>query len=117
MKKFSLNGKKYDVVPMTFNTVCELEERGIALEDFASKKLGFARAYLSIVTGLEVAEVGIEIENHIKNGGALIEIYEVIGEQIEESDFFRSLQKTTETEAPALEESEESPKVTIPKKK
>lgn len=114
MKKFELNGKKYNVVPMTFNTVCELEERGIALEEFQSKKLSFARAYISIATSLDAETTGIEIEEHIKNGGDLKDIYEIIGEQVEESGFFQALQKTAAKEDTTLEE---SPEVEVPKKK
>lgn len=102
MKKFELNGKKYTVVPMTFNTVCSLEEQGISLEEFSNKKLSFLRAYVAIAANIDADEAGIEIERHLKEGGNLNGIYELIGEQIEESDFFQSLAKTTEEETPKM---------------
>ena len=100
MKKFEVNGKKYNVVPMTFNTVCELEDRGVSIEEFTKKKLGFARAYLSIAANIDLDEAGVEIEKHIASGMDLAKFFEVIAKEIEESGFFQSLTKAATEETP-----------------
>lgn len=98
MRKFKLNGKEYNAKGFTFNTVCELEDCGFSMGDMQRKPMSMVRAYLSIClnTSLEVA--GKEMEEHIVSGGNFEEIMKVITEEMNDSDFFRNLNKRAEEE-------------------
>lgn len=97
MRKITINNKSYNAKPMTFNTICDLEDLGITLEDFEKKQMSFIRAYIVLCMGSNATAAGEEIENHVMNGGDLKEIAETIKLEIEESDFFRSLKEKAET--------------------
>lgn len=96
--KFVVNGKEYNSVPMDFNTVCTLEDMGIGLNDYGRKGTNLMRAYFSICANLSVTEAGKEIEQHVISGGTLDEFQKVFENEAENSDFFRALNKTEETE-------------------
>lgn len=98
MRKFTLNEKTYSAVDMNFNTVCDLEDFGVSLEQYATKPMAFMRAYVALSANMSAAEVGKEIEAHITNGGTLTEISDVINAAVEESGFFRALTKRQEKE-------------------
>lgn len=98
MKTFTINGKKYKSAEVDFNFICDLEDMGISISDLRSKPLAVARAYFALCAGTDKDVAGAEIQAHMINGGALEELYDVLGKAIEESDFFRALNKTEETE-------------------
>ena len=98
MKTFEINKKKYSAKAFTFNMVCELEEMGISLQDASKKPMRTARAYFAICSGLDDETAGQEMEQHIINGGTFDEIIKIMADEMENSDFFRSLNKTAETE-------------------
>lgn len=96
-KKFiTINGKKYTVKGFDFNMVCELEDMGFSIEDMGNKPMGMVRAYAGICMGVDKDLAGIELANHIENGGNFDEILEAISYEVENSGFFRSLNKTEE---------------------
>lgn len=110
-----VNGKEYKTAGITFNTVCELEDNGIALADMAKKQTAFIRAYFAICAKISVEEAGNELEQHIINGGNFNEIIETIAKEVEESGFFRALTKKSETETQTVQK--ETPKVKVLAKK
>ena len=94
-RKFEINGKEYDSIPFTFNTVCELEEKGISLDDFDTRNLSILRAYFALAVG-DVVTAGNEIEAHIIGGGDLSSLMEAIGYEMENSGFFNAIAEKKE---------------------
>lgn len=97
--KFTINGKEYEGAKYNFNTSCLFEELGVNIADIGKKPMGLMRAYLAISSGMDVEEAGNEIEQHLINGGNLVDIQNVLGEEMNNSGFFKSLlEKVTTTE-------------------
>ncbi len=104
---FTLNGKRYQAKPFTFNTVCDLEDNGVSLAEMTKKPMSMARAYVALCLNGDKEKAGIEIQEHIKAGGKFDEIYTVMGEEMNESDFFQALNKTEGEEDQTVESKEE----------
>ncbi len=99
MRIFCVNGKSYKAAPISFNTICELEEMGFSLDEMLKKPTRAIRAYFAVCAGVSIAEAGNEIEKHIIENGEMPNIAEVFVKEAEESDFFRSLTKVATKEA------------------
>jgi len=95
-KKFTVNGKKYDAIDFTFNTVADLEDLGFSLEEASSKSLKFLRAYFALCAGISVKEAGEEIEAHIIGGENLDEMGTLMAKKLDESGFFQSIIKNAQ---------------------
>ncbi len=93
MKTFVVNGKRYNAKPFDFNLICDLEDLGISSQEAEKKPMSMVRAYFSLCAGRGKEYAGQEMEQHIINGGSLEEVMEVMSEEMEKSDFFRSLGK------------------------
>ncbi len=98
MRTFKINGKEYKAKAFDFNLMCDIEDMGLAISDMGKKNMSLVRAYFSLCTGNGKEFSGKEIEQHIINGGSIDELVSVMNEEMEKSDFFRSLNKTAETE-------------------
>lgn len=107
MKKFTINGKEYKSKPFDFNMVCDLEDMGIEVDKMRSKQTSAIRAYFAICSEKGKEFAGKEIEQHIINGGKLEDIANVISEELEKSDFFRTLQETEKKETAKNPEEQE----------
>lgn len=105
MKTFQINGKTYNAVPFDFNMIVNLEDCGVVITDSKRKPMSLVRAYLATCMGASVEDAGNEIGQHIINGGDLSEVMEVIGSEMEESDFFRALPKTATESNPKAKKS------------
>jgi hypothetical protein len=103
---FTINGKRYQAKPFDFNTVCSLEESGVSLTEMAKKPMSMARAYFALCSGGDAEKAGAEIQAHVVSGGNLNEIYTIMGEEMNDSDFFRALNQTAEAEDPTMESEE-----------
>ncbi len=103
MNTFTINGKNYKAKHFNFNTMCDLEEMGVPINEAQSKSMSFVRAYFALHLNGNTAKAGKEIEAHIMNGGDFTEIMNAVSAEIEESDFLKALNKA-ETET--AEESE-----------
>lgn len=97
MKTFTINGKVYNAKPFDFNMICELEDRGISLEQAQQKPVSMVRAYFAICANSDNVYAGKEISEHIVNGGKLEDVMDIMATEMEVSDFFRSLSQNTET--------------------
>lgn len=95
-KSITINNKKYPVKEFDFNMVCELEDMGVSIEDLPTKPMSVVRAYAGICMGMDSLDSGKELENHLVGGGNFDEVLEVISYEVENSGFFRSLNKTEE---------------------
>lgn len=107
MRRFSLNGKTYIASPMNFNTICDLEDLGVSLDDFFKKRTLFMRAYVALSMGGDARLAGEEIEAHIIGGGTLDALTDIMRAEIDESDFFQTLTQR-QTERAAADEAETS---------
>ena len=47
-KFFTINGQKYRAKEFDFNTVCDLEDNGVSLQDMTKKPMSMARAYFAL---------------------------------------------------------------------
>lgn len=103
MRTFTINGKRYNAKPFDFNTVCDLEDYGVALSEMTKKPMSMARAYFALCYNGDKAEAGKEIQEHVKNGGNFNDLYKAMGEEMNESDFFQALNKKENEENPEVE--------------
>lgn len=110
---FTINKKQYNSAPFEFETMCQLEERGIEAEDIGNKKmLSTIRAYFAICSGLPDVLASKEINQHIINGGDLNEIREVIDKEMDKSDFIRAiLNRMSDEEVQTEEVSQTVPQI------
>ena len=104
-KKITVNSKDYKLDKVIdFNAICELEEYGLSLTDIRSTKMTSMRALLAFVAEISTDEAGIEIMEHLKNGGSIADLAVLI-DYLTESDFFRATRQSSEKEeAPTSEE-------------
>ena len=86
----TINGNKYKIPELTFNSMCELEDMGIALTTLDKKPMATIRGFIALAVG-DTDKAGKELEAHITSGGKLDEILEEIQKAVSESGFFRSL--------------------------
>ena len=98
MKRFEINGKEYIAKAFDFNLMCDIEDMGLSISDMGKKNMSFTRAYFSLCAGQGKEISGKELEQHMINGGSIDDFVSVMNEEMEKSDFFRSLNKTEETE-------------------
>lgn len=96
MKTFKINEKEYVAKPFDFNLICDLEDMGVSLQDAGRKPMVMIRAYFALCSGGNAEFAGKEMEQHLINGGSFDEISNLMSDELEKSDFFRSLSKTTE---------------------
>lgn len=96
MKTFKINEKEYVAKPFDFNLICDLEDMGVSLQDAGRKPMVMIRAYFSLCAGRGKDFAGKELELHMMNGGSFDEIANAMSDEMEKSDFFRSLAQTTE---------------------
>lgn len=91
MNKFKINDVEYDAAPFTFNTICELEDYGVTLENLRTHRMAALRAYLAISGDMDIDDAGNEIEEHIKKGYSAESLLTALSKEMAESDFFQSL--------------------------
>jgi hypothetical protein len=98
MSKFEINGKTYNSAPFTFKNICKLESLGATLA--GEKNMTLLAAYLAICMKSTFDKAADEIEAHVIGGGELKEIGDVIGAEVDASDFFQALKDKAEPEEP-----------------
>ena len=106
MRTFTINGKRYNAKPFDFNTVCDLEDNGVALTEMQKKPMSMARAYFALCFNGSKEDAGKEIEAHVRSGGNFNDLYEVMGEEMNESGFFQALKKDETAETPETSKKE-----------
>jgi hypothetical protein len=91
---FTLNGKQHKDIELTFNDVCDLQEKGVDLTAMNPKNaLPTIRAIISLRFGGNEQLAGIEIEQHLINGGTFEDLAEIVKKAVEGSGFFQALRK------------------------
>lgn len=107
MRMFTVNGKEYKAKEFDFNTVCDLEDMGVSLEEMENKPLSMIRAYFQLCAGLGKIEAGKQIEQHLIKGGKMDDVVKAMSKEMEVSDFFQALKAKAEAEAPSNTEEAE----------
>ena len=98
MSTFEINGKTYESIPFSFNTVCDLEDMGFDLDNLFDRPVSAVRAYFGLIIGNK-HEAGKEIEEHIIAGGDVSNIMTVMQEEIANSGFFGAMAKAAEKQS------------------
>lgn len=111
--EFIVNKKKYNSVPFEFETMCQLEERGIEAEELGNKKtLTTLRAYFALCSGLPDEVASAEINKHIVSGGNLSELMNVMNKEMNNSDFIQAVLNQTEEEPQTVPQTQVAPQTT-----
>lgn len=108
MKTFEVNGKQYKGKEFDFNLVCDLEDMGIQMEEMGQKTMSVIRGYFGACSGLGREAAGVELQEHIISGGDFAELLKVMSDEMNRSDFFRSLNERTKEKNTAVEKAEKS---------
>lgn len=93
---FTVNNRTYQAKEFDFNLLCDLEEQGLSLDDIDKKPMSLIRTYLAFCGNLTKENAGLEIERHIENGGEFSDVVEAMSAQMQDSGFFRSINKKSE---------------------
>lgn len=94
MNTFIINGTRYTAPKFNYNAICALEEAGVPVQDMKKKPAATARAYFSLCFDGDKDQAGAEIEAHMVAGGSLNDLMTAMAKEIDESDFFRAINKT-----------------------
>lgn len=99
-RTFFINGRKYVAAPFSFNTICDMEELGVSVKTLGQHPTSGIRAYLALSMGTSLKDAGNELEQHLISGGKLDSLIKAMTEEMNDSNFLKSLmekQATTET--------------------
>ena len=110
--RFTVNGVTYTAKPFDFDMVCELEDMGVTFERIDKMPMSLIRAYFAVCANVDRTTAASLIQNHMVRGGKLDDITSAMAKEMENSDFFRSLQQdeektSTESKRKAKESNEE----------
>lgn len=106
-KSFSVNGKKYTAKPITFNAICDFEDKGFSIEQLFDKRMSGLRVYLAYCGDMDVETAGAELEAHFMNGKNITDLSDALSEAVLESGFFRAFTAATEESNQASETEKE----------
>ena len=93
----TLNGRSYKAAEFDINLICDFEEYGIPLGNIDSKMFNVIRLYVATSMNTDLKTAGREISEHLRNGGSIEEISNVMSEMMEISGFFRTESKDQKT--------------------
>ena len=93
MEKISINGKVYQAREIDFNFVCLLEAEGIEMSKMGKSFMNIIKVYAAYCMGVDTETAGIEINQHLINGGNMEDLINVVSKKMDESDFFRAISK------------------------
>lgn len=86
----TINGREYRIPEMDFETVCQLEENGISLLGMSEKNPKIAtmiRAFVAWIMDVPTQMASAEIQEHIRNGGNIMDLLTAITTALETSGF------------------------------
>ena len=104
--RFTVNGVTYTAKPFDFDLICDLEEMGIEIDKIQKMPMSLIRAYFALCAGVEPTIASSWIQTHLTKGGKMDDITEAMAKEMEESDFFRSLDQETKSETSTTSETE-----------
>lgn len=89
----TINGKSYKAAEFDLNLLCDFEDRGISLDDISNKMFNVLRQYVASSMNVDAKKAGAELSEHLRNGGKLDDVSDVMNEAMNDSGFFRTEQK------------------------
>ena len=98
-KTVTINGKTYNLPEFNFKDMCDLEDLGFDLQQFAHKPMKHALIFCAFTMKTSEEVAAKEIQDHIKGGGSLDDVFNDIAGAIQNSDFFRSALPAAEKKA------------------
>lgn len=115
--RFTVNGVTYSAKPFDFDMVCDLEDMGVTFERIDKMPMSLIRAYFAICADIDKTTASALIQKHMMDGGKIDDITVAMSKEMENSDFFRSLQpeeskSSTENKRKAKESNEELADIT-----
>lgn len=84
-----INGKSYVPAEITFGTACKLERMGINIFEVGNTPLTLLCGYVALTVGCNLDEASDIIDAHLSSGGDFNEIFDVVSDALDNSDFFR----------------------------
>ena len=108
--RFTVNGVTYTAKPFDFDLICDLEDMGVSIERIDKMPMSLIRAYFALCAGTEPRIASSWIQAHLTKGGTIDDITNVMAKEMDESDFFRSLNKGEETEVTTNPATEKKPR-------
>ena len=93
----TINGKSYKATEFDLNLLCDFEDAGISLDSIDSKMFNVIRQYVASSMNTDVKTAGREISEHLKNGGTLEDISDVMSDMMNDSGFFRTKSENPQT--------------------
>ena len=93
----TINGKSYKAAEFDLNVLCDFEDAGIALDKIDTKMFNTIRQYAACSMGVDAKTAGREISEHLKNGGEMEDIANVMADMMSDSGFFRKKQTDEKT--------------------
>lgn len=88
-----INGVKYNIREIDFNTMCELEDTGVSITEISKKPFSVIRGFLAVTLGVDSVKMGQELTSHIEKGGSLDALASEVTKIIEKSGFFKALNR------------------------
>lgn len=88
-----INGVKYNIREIDFNTMCELEDTGVSITEISKKPFSVIRGFLAVTLGVDSVKMGQELTAHIEKGGSLDALASEVTKIIEKSGFFKALNR------------------------
>lgn len=89
-----INGKEYEEKEFDFAALAKLEECGCSFEDLkeVEKPMALVIGLVAWILDCKKKKAVEEINEHIKNGGSLAELYNIL-DSAKDSDFLKALMK------------------------
>lgn len=89
-----INGKEYEEKEFDFAALAKLEECGCSFEDLVEveKPMALVIGLVAWILDCKKKKAVEEINQHIKNGGSLAELYNIL-DYAKDSDFLKALMK------------------------
>lgn len=110
-----INGKSYKAAEFDLNLMCDFEDRGISVDEIGNKMFNVVRQYVATSMGVDVKVAGAELSEHIRNGGKMEDVTDIMQEAMNDSGFFRTEPKNKDqtTSTRTRKKKTESEEVTI----
>lgn len=89
----TLNGKSYKAAEFDLNLICDFEDSGISIDEISNKMFNVIRQYIASSMGVDPKTAGVELMNHLNNGGKIEDVSDVMTAAMEDSGFFRTASK------------------------
>ena len=89
-----INGQEYEEKEFDFAALAKLEECGCSFEDLkeVEKPMALVIGLVAWILDCKKKKAVEEINQHIKNGGSLAELYNIL-DSAKDSDFLKALMK------------------------